>query len=402
MYDRIKIKDVDMNKKIRKVKKKQTAEEQKEAQVYRILSKIDNKLNNEKIDKTYSDKIKIFIEPKPKHSNYSNTRMYSFNERNYTKLNQALCEIATKEESLKAKKYDLSGLKSFNMNIWLDLLRESNAIEGIFLEESFDFFDFRLKVRELIDTDPDSIEFDRYAYFKKLIKIDKYFTSGDDNVVKDGLLLVYKGKEKHLISPELMRQFLALKFAYKCAKQDIYFNKKGITKTPKQKTDELIELILYVNGLISGNECTRFRNTFIFVKGANWVPTNDRSIVPNLEALCKTIYDGKLSSKVSPIELSALFHAEFIRIHPFMDGNGRTARILSNYLLILNELPTISIKYGDRQGYFNAINKAVEEHDLDDLVEIFYKGMQSSSKLILNTLNKVEKMEAKKTKGLDK
>ena len=402
MYDRIKIKDVDMNKKIRKVKKKQTAEEQKEAQVYRILSKIDNKLNNEKIDKTYSDKIKIFIEPKPKHSDYTNTRMYSFNERNYTKLNQALCEIATKEESLKAKKYDLSGLKSFNMNIWLDLLRESNAIEGIFLEESFDFFDFRLKVRELIDTDPDSIEFDRYAYFKKLIKIDKYFTSGDDNVVKDGLLLVYKGKEKHLISPELMRQFLALKFAYKCAKQDIYFNKKGITKTPKQKTDELIELILYVNGLISGNECTRFRNTFIFVKGANWVPTNDRSIVPNLEALCKTIYNGKLSSKVSPIELSALFHAEFIRIHPFMDGNGRTARILSNYLLILNELPTISIKYGDRQGYFNAINKAVEEHDLDDLVEIFYKGMQSSSKLILNTLNKVEKMEAKKTKGLDK
>ena len=402
MYDRIKIKDVDMNKMISKVKKKQTAEEQKEAQVYRILSKIDNKLNDEKIDKTYSDKIKIFIEPKPKHSDYTNTRMYSFNERNYTKLNQALCEIATKEESLKAKKYDLSGLKSFNMNIWLDLLRESNAIEGIFLEESFDFFDFRLKVRELVDTDPDSIEFDRYAYFKKLIEIDKYFTSGDDNVVKDGLLLVYKGKEKHLISPELMRQFLALKFAYKCAKQDIYFNKKGITKTPKQKTDELIELILYVNGLISGNECTRFRNTFIFVKGANWVPTNDRSIVPNLEALCKTIYNGKLNSKVSPIELSALFHAEFIRIHPFMDGNGRTARILSNYLLILNELPTISIKYGDRQGYFNAINKAVEEHDLDDLVEIFYKGMQSSSKLILNTLNKVEKMEAKKTKGLDK
>lgn len=402
MYDRIKIKDVDMNKMIRKVKKEQTAEEQKEAQVYRILSKIDNKLNDEKIDKEYSDKIKIFIEPKPKHSDYTNTRMYSFNERNYTKLNQALCEIATKEESLKAKKYDLSGLKSFNMNIWLDLLRESNAIEGIFLEESFDFFDFRLKVRELVDTDPDSIEFDRYAYFKKLIEIDKYFTSGDDNVVKDGLLLVYKGKEKHLISPELMRQFLALKFAYKCAKQDIYFNKKGITKTPKQKTDELIELILYVNGLISGNECTRFRNTFIFVKGANWVPTNDRSIVPNLEALCKTIYNGKLNSKVSPIELSALFHAEFIRIHPFMDGNGRTARILSNYLLILNELPTISIKHGDRQGYFNAINKAVEEHDLDDLVEIFYKGMQSSSKLILNTLNKVEKMEAKKTKSLDR
>lgn len=184
-----------MNKMIRKVKEIQTAEEQKKAQEHRILSNIDNKLTHDKIDKAYSDKIKIFIDPKPKQSNYSNTRMYCFNERNYTKLNQALCEIATKEECLKAKKYDLSGLKSFNMNIWLDLLRESNAIEGIFLEESFDFFDFRLKVREIIDTNPDSIEFDRYTYFKKLIEIDKYFTSGDDNVVKDGLLLVYKGKE---------------------------------------------------------------------------------------------------------------------------------------------------------------------------------------------------------------
>ena len=43
-----------------------------------------------------------------------------------------------------------------------------------------------------------------------------------------------------------MRQFLALKFAYKCAKQDIYLNKKGITKTPKQKADELIELRNYL------------------------------------------------------------------------------------------------------------------------------------------------------------
>lgn len=390
-----------MNKMIRKVKEIQTAEEQKKALEYRILSNIDNKLTHDKIDKAYSDKIKVFIEPKPKQSNYSNTRMYCFNERNYTKLNQALCEIVNKEEYLKSKNVDVSGLKSFNLNMWLDLLRESNAIEGIFLEESFDFFDFRLKIRELIDTNPDSIEFDRYEYFKKLIAIDKYFTSGKEEVDEKGLLIVFKDKSKHLISPELMRQFLALKFAYKCAKQDIYFDKKGITKTPKQKADELIELSLYVNGLISGNEFTRFRNTFIFVKGANWVPTNDRSIAPNLKALCKTIYDEKLNSKISPIELSALFHAEFVRIHPFMDGNGRTARILSNYLLIQNELPTISIQHSNRQGYFNAVNKAVEEHDLDDLVEIFYNGMQSSAKLILNTLKRIEKNEVRKIKSLD-
>ena len=76
------------------------------------------------------DKI-VYINPKPKKSNFLNTHIYAFNERDYQNLNSLLCNIATKEASLKAQGYNLEGVKSFNRNVWLDFSRESNAIEGI-------------------------------------------------------------------------------------------------------------------------------------------------------------------------------------------------------------------------------------------------------------------------------
>lgn len=54
----------------------------------------------------------------------------------------------------------------------------------------------------------------------------------------------------------------------------------------------------------------------------------------------------------------AKFHAEFIRIHPFRDGNGRTARILTNYLLLINRLPMVNIPAEKREQYISYINYA--------------------------------------------
>ena len=49
------------------------------------------------------------------------------------------------------------------------------------------------------------------------------------------------------------------------------------------------------------------------------------------------IFDYNLYKKIlNPIELSSFVHAEFVRIHPFPDGNGRTARILMNFILMLS------------------------------------------------------------------
>lgn len=62
--------------------------------------------------------------------------------------------------------------------------------------------------------------------------------------------------------------------------------------------------------------------------------------------------------KFNPIELAAFAHHEIVRIHPFIDGNGRTARLLCNLLLMKNGYPPIIIRAKERGKYFDCLEKA--------------------------------------------
>jgi len=64
--------------------------------------------------------------------------------------------------------------------------------------------------------------------------------------------------------------------------------------------------------------------------------------------------DGKLT----PVELAALFHYRYIRIHPFEDGNGRIARLLMNYILLRHGYPMIVIRSKNKKTYLEALGKA--------------------------------------------
>lgn len=65
--------------------------------------------------------------------------------------------------------------------------------------------------------------------------------------------------------------------------------------------------------------------------------------------------------KLSPVELAALFHYRYIRIHPFEDGNGRIARLLVNYILVRHGYPMIVVRSRCKKEYLEALHQA----DLD-------------------------------------
>lgn len=63
------------------------------------------------------------------------------------------------------------------------------------------------------------------------------------------------------------------------------------------------------------------------------------------------------SGELNPIELAALFHYRYIRIHPFEDGNGRIARLLVNYILLRFGYPMIIIKSDKKEEYLQVLHK---------------------------------------------
>ena len=71
--------------------------------------------------------------------------------------------------------------------------------------------------------------------------------------------------------------------------------------------------------------------------------------------------NAEQEGKLSPVELAALFHYRYIRIHPFEDGNGRIARLMVNYILARHNYPMIVVRSRKKSNYLEALHQA----DLD-------------------------------------
>lgn len=62
--------------------------------------------------------------------------------------------------------------------------------------------------------------------------------------------------------------------------------------------------------------------------------------------------------KLTPVQLAALFHYRYIRIHPFEDGNGRIARLMVNYILVRHHWPMVVIRNRNKSQYIEALHHA--------------------------------------------
>ena len=68
-----------------------------------------------------------------------------------------------------------------------------------------------------------------------------------------------------------------------------------------------------------------------------------------------------------------MLHAEFVKIHPFIDGNGRTARLLMNFEAMRNGYPPIIIKAKDRLKYYDALDEGAVKGDYTKFIKLVKK-----------------------------
>ncbi len=90
------------------------------------------------------------------------------------------------------------------------------------------------------------------------------------------------------------------------------------------------------------------------IEGTDFRPPNEMKVKKLLKKMIKFYYDNK--NKIHPFVLACLIHAQFVEIHPFEDGNGRTGRALMNWILMEAEYPKIFIPVKSRQQYYQAID----------------------------------------------
>lgn len=111
-----------------------------------------------------------------------------------------------------------------------------------------------------------------------------------------------------------------------------------------------------------------YRRIPVTIAGAFTQPVQPYLVKPKITELLLANEERKKT--MHPIERIARFHLEFEGIHPFIDGNGRTGRLLMNLELIRNGYPAISVKFADRKRYYDAFDAYYRDGSAEDMVRL--------------------------------
>ena len=111
-----------------------------------------------------------------------------------------------------------------------------------------------------------------------------------------------------------------------------------------------------------------YRRIPVRIMGAYTEPVQPYLIEPKITELLAE--NEKRKETMNPIERIARFHLEFEGIHPFIDGNGRTGRLLLNLDLIRNGYPPINVKFTDRKRYYDAFDAYYRDGNADDMINL--------------------------------
>jgi len=139
---------------------------------------------------------------------------------------------------------------------------------------------------------------------------------------------------------------------------------------------------------INDEEAGHFRSYDVAIQGANWMPVKGLEVKEKFEEFM--VWYRKNREKLHPIELAAIAHFKFIEVHPFGDGNGRVARLITNLILMKNGYPPINIRVRDTIEYVKVLQFTQNKQKFKELVNWL---LQKLGEQYVGSLTKPKKAE---------
>ena len=157
--------------------------------------------------------------------------------------------------------------------------------------------------------------------------------------------------------------------------------KVQVKRGPRSPTEEDILHIhsLIMKGIDDPN-AGRYRVTPVRISGSAAVLPNPRKVPDLMNGLARGL---KLATDLHPAELAAEAHYRLVTIHPFVDGNGRTARLLMNMILLMSGYPAAIIRKRDRLAYIDSLEKAQLGGSKDAYMKIVARAVDRSLDMYL-------------------
>ena len=158
-----------------------------------------------------------------------------------------------------------------------------------------------------------------------------------------------------------------------------------VTELVKEKceiNERVIKQIHYLVLADKKDDRGVYRRVPVRIMGAAHETAQPYLIITKMEELLRNY----LASEEHIVTKLARFHIEFEGIHPFIDGNGRTGRLLVNLELMKAGYPPIDIKFTDRIAYYNAFDEYHVKHNLKAMEALFAKYINERLDIYLKML----------------
>lgn len=186
-------------------------------------------------------------------------------------------------------------------------------------------------------------------------------------VVEKGITVEGKTLEEHL---EAINHVLAIDFIKSLA----------LKKRQDIKESDILEIHKLILTKIDDTNAGRYRSVPVRIAGSTAIMPNAVKVPELMKEFIEWL---KKDSSDHPITISAQAHYKLVSIHPFTDGNGRTARLLMNLLLLQEGYPPAIIQKEERNKYINVIEKAQLGESLNDFLDLIYEAIDRSLDIYL-------------------